>query len=195
MSAHDVQWLGGGHHMNGFEYIFTLFGLLLGLALAEGLGGLARVLKARHHVHVGWPTALLGLFVSCDLVTFWLYGWELREIIPVTWPAIFGGFVVTAIYYLAASLIFPDGDLEDLDAHFDRHYRTVMAGVFVCNVALFGTLVTLMDIPDLFTLRFVVVGWSAFPILLLAICTRDRRVVMGCLVYLISLYPLAVVWA
>ena len=24
----------GGHHMNGFEYIFTLFGLLLGLALA-----------------------------------------------------------------------------------------------------------------------------------------------------------------
>jgi hypothetical protein len=63
--------------MNGFEYIFTLFGLLLGLALAEGLGGLARALKARHHVHVGWPTALLGLFVSCDLVTFWLYGWEL----------------------------------------------------------------------------------------------------------------------
>jgi hypothetical protein len=103
--------------------------------------------------------------------------------------------VVTAIYYLAASLIFPDGDLDDLDAHFDRHYRTVMAGVFVCNVALFGTLVTLMDIPDLFTLRFVVVGWSAFPALLLAICTRDRRVVMGCLVYLISLYPLAVVWA
>lgn len=33
--------------MNGFEYIFTLFGLLLGLALAEGLRGLARALKAR----------------------------------------------------------------------------------------------------------------------------------------------------
>ena len=43
--------------MNGFEYIFTLFGLLLGLALAEGLGGLARALKARHRVHIGWPTA------------------------------------------------------------------------------------------------------------------------------------------
>jgi len=40
-----------------------------------------------------------------------------------------------------------------------------------------------------------VVGWSAFPTLLLAIYTRDRRVVIGCLVYLISLYPLAVVWA
>ena len=185
----------GGHHMNGFEYIFTLFGLLLGLALAEGLGGLARALKARHHVHVGWPTALLGLFVSCDLVTFWLYGWELRDVMPVTWPAIFGGFVVTAIYYLAASLIFPDGDFADLDAHFERHYRTVLAGVFVCNAAFFATLVALTDIPGLFTLRFTVVGWSAFPTLLLAIYTRDRRVVMGCLVYLISLYPLSVVWA
>jgi hypothetical protein len=119
----------------------------------------------------------------------------LREVIPITWPAIFGGFVVTAIYYLAASLIFPDGDFEDLDAHFERHYRTVLAGVFVCNAAFFGTLVTLTDIPGLFTLRFAVVGWSAFPTLLLAMCTRDRRVVMGCLVYLISLYPLSVVWA
>ena len=39
--------------MNGFEYIFMLFGLLLG----QGLGGLARALKARHRVHIGWPTA------------------------------------------------------------------------------------------------------------------------------------------
>ena len=43
--------------MNGFEYIFMLFGLLLWQALAEGLGGLARALKARHRVHIGWPTA------------------------------------------------------------------------------------------------------------------------------------------
>jgi uncharacterized BrkB/YihY/UPF0761 family membrane protein len=83
--------------MNEFDYLFSLFGLLLGLALAEGLGGLARALKARHHVHIGWPTGLLGLFVSCDLVTFWLYGWELRNVIPVTWPAMFGGFLLTAI--------------------------------------------------------------------------------------------------
>ena len=184
----------GGHHMNGFEYIFTLFGLLLGLALAEGLGGLARALKARHRVHIGWPTALLGLFVSCDLVTFWLYGWELRELIPVTWPALFGGFVVTAIYYLAASLVFPDGDIEEYNDHFDRHYRTVLAGVFVCNTALFATLLTLTDIPDLFSLRFMVIGWSAFPTMLLAIFVPDRRVVMGCLVWLIFLYPLSVVW-
>ena len=45
------------------------FGLLLGLALAEGLGGLARALKASGKVRIGWPTALLGLF---DLVLLML---------------------------------------------------------------------------------------------------------------------------
>lgn len=46
--------------MSGFEFIFSLFGLLLGLALAEGLGGLSRALKTSHRVRIGWPTALLG---------------------------------------------------------------------------------------------------------------------------------------
>ena len=78
--------------MSGFEFIFSLFGLLLGLALAEGLGGLARALKSRHKVRIGWPTALLGLFVTCDVVTFWMYGWGMRDLLPVNWPTLFGGF-------------------------------------------------------------------------------------------------------
>lgn len=180
--------------MNGFEYIFTLFGLLLGLALAEGLGGLARALKARHRVHIGWPTALLGLFVSCDVVTFWMYGWALREMIPINWPTLFGGFVVTAIYYVAASLVFPDGDMADLDEHFDRHYRTVLGAVLVCNVALLAMATILTGIPPIEDFRsFVIVG-TFFPVSLLAIFIRDRRVVLGCLVWLILLYPLSLVW-
>ena len=42
--------------MSGFEFMFSLFGLLLGLALAEGLGGFARSIEARHNVRIGWPT-------------------------------------------------------------------------------------------------------------------------------------------
>ena len=80
--------------MSGFEFIFSLFGLILGLALAEGLGGLSRALKASHKVRIGWPTALLGLFVSCDVVTFWMYGWAVRDLLPLGWPLMFGGFVV-----------------------------------------------------------------------------------------------------
>ncbi len=57
--------------MNGFEYGITLFGLLLGLALTEALAGLARALKARKTVRIGWSTSLLGILIACDVVTFW----------------------------------------------------------------------------------------------------------------------------
>lgn len=180
--------------MSGFEFVFSLFGLLLGLALAEGLGGLARALKASHRVSIGWPTALLGIFVSCDVVTFWMYGWAMRETIPVTWPTMFGGFVVTSIYFVAASLIFPDGDWENTDAHFERHYRKVIGGVLICNLALLAAVVALVGLPKWDGLRAAIILWSLFPVGLLAIVARDRRVVIGCLLWLIALYPLSAVW-
>ena len=180
--------------MSGFEFVFTLFGLLLGLALAEGLGGLARALKASHRVRIGWPTALLGIFVSCDVVTFWMYGWAMRDHIPVTWPTMFGGFVVTSIYFVAASMVFPDDEWENLDAHFDRHHRKVMGGVLICNVALLIAAATTVGLGDWTDVRSIIILWSLFPIGLLAIVAKDRRVVVACLAWLIALYPLSAVW-
>lgn len=181
--------------MSGFEFFFSLYGLLLGLALAAGLGGLARALKVRHRVRIGWPTALLGLFVSCDVVTFWMYGWAMRDVIPISWPVLFGGFVVTALFYIAASLVFPDDpeDWGDLDAHFDKQRRTVLGAILVCNVALMAAVGVLAELPAL-TPRHVIVTWSFFPVAALGIAATDRRIVMACLVWLILLYPLSVLW-
>ena len=182
--------------MTGFEFIFTLFGLLLGLALAEGLTGLAKALKASDKVRIGWPTALLGLFVSCDVVTFWMYGWALRETIPVNWPTLFLGFIVTALYFVSASLVFPDEPKEwrNLDGHFDKHRRKVLAGVLLCNAILIGATVSLIDLPGLFSLRTIITTWAFFPLSALAIAARDRRIVLACLAVLIALYPLAAIW-
>lgn len=173
----------------------SLFGLILGLALAEGLGGLARALKASHRVRIGWPTALLGLFVSCDVVTFWMYGWSMRELLPLSWPVLFGGFVVTAVYYVAASLVFPDDPetWDDLNAHFDKQRRLVLGGVFLCNVALVATIIAL-DKPPSFDFRNIVTTWSFFPVAILAVAARGRRTVCACLVWLIALYPISAAW-
>src|SRR4029453_4971384 len=46
--------LRGGAPMTPFEFIFPLFGLLIGLSYAEILGGLARALKAPGDVRIGW---------------------------------------------------------------------------------------------------------------------------------------------
>ncbi len=181
--------------MSEFEFTMSLFGLILGLALAEGLGGLARALKASHRVRIGWPTALLGLFVSCDVVTFWMYGWSMRDLLPLSWPVLFGGFLVTAVYFVAASLVFPDDPeaWDDLGVHFDKHRRTVIGGVLLANLALIASVAALDGLPTL-DLRRIVLTWSFFPVAALAMWAKDRRIVCACLIWLITLYPLSAVW-
>ena len=182
--------------MSGFEFAFSLFGLILGLALAEGLGGLSRALKASHRVRIGWLTALLGLFVSCDLVTFWAYAWNLRDTLTFAWPTLFAGFVVTAVYYVSASLIFADDPEEwgDLDGHFWKQRRKVIGGVFLCNVALIATVFGFGLMPDAWDVRTFIITWAFFPLSALAMTSNDRRVVIVVLTLLILLYPISVFW-
>ena len=42
--------------MSNFEFVFSLFGLLLGLALAEVLGGFGTAIQHRRKVKIGWLT-------------------------------------------------------------------------------------------------------------------------------------------
>lgn len=180
--------------MNAFEYVLTLFGLLLGLALTEALSGLARALKARKRVQIGWPTAMLGTLVACDVITFWVFGWSVREQIFPTWPMIFGGFVVTGTYYVAASLIFPADPDEDHDQHFAENYRLVLGGFLFCNLALLAFVVSIVGTDNLFAPRQLVITWSIVPAALVAILATDRRIVLGAIGWLLALYPLSLVW-
>ena len=129
--------------MTEFEFAFTLFGLVLGLAMTEVLGGFVRVLKARSvradedvAIRIGWQTPLLGLVVTLDLISFWLGAWENRQSIPIDFAPLVFAAVVAGVYYAAASLVFPDnpGSWPDLDDWFERHKGQVALGIFAANV-------------------------------------------------------------
>jgi hypothetical protein len=93
--------------MSNFEFVFSLFGLMLGLSMAEVMSGLSRTLKAYKRVRIGWLTPLLGLLLIVDLLSFWVGAWDNRDAIPVTFTSMLYGAGVACIYYLAASLVFP----------------------------------------------------------------------------------------
>lgn len=128
--------------MSAFEMMFTLLGLLLGLAIAEILAGLSRAVRLRRTakpVRIGWLTPLLGLFVMLDLTRFWLEAWSVRDQLLVDYPSLVGILVIVGIYYLAATLIFPDDPEEwpDYDAWYDGQNRIVLGGMVVANIAAF----------------------------------------------------------
>src|SRR4051794_5730088 len=121
----------GGAAMSPFEFVFSLFGLLLGLSLAEVLGGLARTLKQRRLVRLGWLTPLLGLLVMLDLTSSWALAYSLRGAIPANFLTLVIGLFVTGLYFLAATLVFPDDASKwaDLDDYYFEHKRQVLGGM------------------------------------------------------------------
>ncbi|WP_066801532.1 hypothetical protein [Sphingomonas soli] len=149
--------------MTSFEFAFSLFGLLLGLSLAEVMSGFGRVMRGRTAIRLGWLTPMVGVLLMVDLVTFWSNAWDMREAIPPSFAALLFGTVIASIYYLAASLVFPTAVSEwpDLDAYFMRHKGQVMIGVMSANllvmvarILLYGNIFTTwqsVTIPVLFS--------------------------------------------
>lgn len=183
--------------MDGFEFIFTLFGLLLGFSLVEVIAGFGRAIEVVVHpapavdtprIRIGWLSPLLGLFVAFNLVSFWTAAWSLRDVIPVHYLALLFGLVVTGGYYLAAMLVFPRNIQtgSDLDKHFFQVKRWVLTVIILCNalaatgMALVGT----NSLPGLVDLAF-------YGLLVALLLVRGFYANLFLLIPIVIGYPLA----
>jgi hypothetical protein len=122
--------------MSNFEFVFSLYSLLFGLALTQVFAGFGNTLQERHKIRVGWLTPLLGLFVILDLTSFWTIGWELRNMSRPAFLYLVCGVLLAGIYYLAARLVFPRNLSEwpDFDIYYFRHKQWVFGGIMFCNI-------------------------------------------------------------
>ena len=177
--------------MDAFSFVFSLFGLLMGLALAEVFNGLGTVIEARHRIRVGWLTPLLALLIAFDLTSFWMVAWQVRAAIPVNFLSLMVGLLIFGIYYLIAQLAFPD-DLDlwpDLDAYYWRHKKLLLGGIYTCNlVALAGQQIIGLDpfgdANTMYALAAFTFGMAG------AIFLRGKWVNTAFLLFQILLYPL-----
>jgi len=174
--------------MTAFEFVFSLFGLLLGLSLAEVLGGLARTLKQWRLVRLGWLTPLLGLLVMLDLTSSWALAYSIRDSIPANYLTLVICLFVTGLYFLAATLVFPDDASKwaDLDDYYFEHKRQVLGGMLasrtLARIAQFG---------------LGMAGWAYFPafaafaiLAVILMFVKGKRLNFAVLVLFLSLYPL-----
>lgn len=135
--------------MTAFEFVFSLFGLLLGFALVEVLSGLARATRDWRRVRHFYLTTGLGLYVCFDLISFWLALYHAQELLPPNALSLIVGFLIAGVYYWAASMIFPECPDEhpDLDEHYFKVRRKVVTAVIGCNFALYAALGLLIGAP------------------------------------------------
>ena len=174
--------------MDAFNFAFSLFAIILGLSLVEVLTGFARALKRRRVVHLGWLTPLLAIFVMLDLISFWEWMWGARAYITPKYGILFIGLVVSGLYYLAASIIFPAefGDRDDFDAHYVAHRRQVLGAVIACNVIGQGWAIALLWGTLLSSTKVELVLYYA--LLIAGFITSNKRLSIAVLTGLIAIY-------
>lgn len=171
--------------MSNFEFILSLVVILLGLGLAEVLGGLARIIRHRPRPAIGWGTGLLATWTITETILFWRVIWRARDALPNTSPALFVGFIISALYYFAGALVFPhqlDG-ATSLNPYFDREYKKVLGALLAANTLAY-------------LLRPVVMGWASWAYMawfdyaslilltgagVVALVTKRRNVAIACL--------------
>lgn len=174
--------------MDAFNFAFSLFAIILGLSLAKVLEGFSRALRRRRVVHLGWLTPMLAMFVMLDLTSFWEAGWGSRRFVSLQYGVLLIGLLVSGLYYLAASLVFPSefGDRADFDAHYAQHRRQVMGAIFLCDAIEMGPVLILRasEIPT----RVWFENGLQFSAILTCIATRNKRANIAALAVLIGLY-------
>jgi len=177
--------------MTIFEFVFSLYSLLFGLALAQVFGGFGNTLQERHKLKVGWLTPLLGLFVILDLTSFWEIGWQMRGITRPYFLFLICCVLVAGIYYLAARLVFPRNFVEwpDFDVYYFRHKQWVYGGILLCNVvaaaALLAVHAPFMRSPIGF-LNFL----TYFVLLIALLFVRSKRASIVLLILMLARYAL-----
>lgn len=175
--------------MSTFEFVFSLLVILLGLGLAEVLSGLARAVKRGPELTIGWGTGLLAIWVMTETVIFWEIIWRTRNVMPPDSPALFAGFGITALYYFAGALVFPDdlGRSKSLNDYFMREKAKVIGAVLTAVAVSFLLRPTIMG-----RAAWSVVPWYAWASLAIiyvagptAALTKRSEIAVTCLAILV----------
>ncbi|HET9145070.1 MAG TPA: hypothetical protein VFN81_03150 [Sphingomicrobium sp.] len=137
--------------MSVFEYVFSLYSLLLGLALAQLLGGLAKIVEARGKVRLGWPTGLLALVMMTSLTISWEIAWRARDAIPDNSAALFASLLICSLLFFGTALVLPSNAAErgNLDDHFFAEKGKVLGCLLAANLLAYGS-------------RYALIGPSTF---------------------------------
>lgn len=122
--------------MDRFSFFFAFYGLILGLAVTELLGGFAGIVRARSLKRIEPQTALLALLTFLIIVATWIDAWETLRSITLDLDGLWAPVLLATCYFLAASVVFPSDpkDFEDLGAYYASRKRFVVAMLVIAEL-------------------------------------------------------------
>jgi hypothetical protein len=110
--------------MGPFDYLFTFYGLLLGIAVANVAIGFADMWRDCGKIAVGYCPPLLGTIVMLGGMNVWLTMWHVRQDVTVGAWQMLAATGVAMPYVFVSRAMFPGAERESersLEEHYLRH--------------------------------------------------------------------------
>ncbi|MFZ3485031.1 hypothetical protein [Sphingomonas sp. 3-13AW] len=119
--------------MNGFEFLFSFYGLLLGLAVANVTSSFADTWRRRGNWTIGIVPPLLGLFILLAVAQQWGSFWNARDNLTMGPWEMLVSMAMALPYIFVSHAMFP-GDLQEggsLEAHYFGQRHVILGTLLV----------------------------------------------------------------
>lgn len=116
--------------MSAFEFVFTFYSVMLGLAAANVGTGFADMWRDRRSTQVGVCAPLLAAIVLVATMNLWLRFWRSWEGVEVGPGALITLVAFTLPLVFLSRAMFPSaGSTTSLEDHFFQHRRVMLAAL------------------------------------------------------------------
>jgi hypothetical protein len=181
--------------MDRFSFFFAFYGLILGLAVAELLGGFARMVRAKALRQLEWQTALLALLTFIVICATWIDAWNTMGKITLDFEALWAPILLATFYFLGAAVVFPSDPAQfgELAAYYADRKRFVVAMLLAAELLVtftFRTIIVEMiqNKPAVFWLWFLPYNLAIKGSYVALLFVRSRRANVAVLASLILLF-------
>jgi hypothetical protein len=139
--------------MSQFEFFMAFYSLLLGLGVAELLGGFAKLLRAPARPKFGWLTPLTGMLLLTQIMSSFFDAFTKLQSASLDFAGVLLPTVIGMLYYVCAVMVTPDSadDWASLDDYFFKRRKWTIGAIFSANLA-----TILIELPRV--TNFVVAG-------------------------------------
>ena len=154
--------------MSGFEFLFSFYSLLLGLAVANVATGFADIWRGRKDTVVGTATVLLGILILFSAAQQWMSFWRGRDSLTMgPWQILVSIGVALPFVFISRAMLPREQDAwQSLDDYYMAHSRVLLAVLLIPPVASISYNFALGNFPDL-SEAFDHAGPLGVPILLI----------------------------
>lgn len=143
--------------MTEFEFLVSLYGLVLGLAFANVATGFADVWRTRKDLALGWCTPLLAVYLTVASTGTWLNMWEARDDMEVDAVRVLLSLASFLPMVFLSRAIFPQPNegWSSLEDYYLAHRQVIVGAVILTRLVGMVTLLVVGDWPGWITIAYI----------------------------------------